>query len=298
MSRVLVTGLPRSGTTWVANVLRRAPTTTVVDEPDNPDANPLAVSVNADLGWYPVLDPGEESPRYEQLWTLAFGGGWPTRPALMPLARLAKKLPPRVLEAVLRPGADVLAHRRGATEVIIVKSVLVTLCLEWVVARFAPLVVIIERDPLNVIASWLELDIPLGGLDTDASVRARLLDPMGIVAPPSASSRLERIAWCVGVLRAVSRRGQAVHRDRIVVRHEQLCADPVAEFQQLYDRLGLRWTSDTAAYIEASNRPGRGYETTRVAREAGEKWRSVLSTDDVTTVRAVLDQIPTSPAGI
>ncbi|MDQ6617441.1 MAG: sulfotransferase [Actinomycetota bacterium] len=292
MKRVLVTGLPRSGTTWVANVLGQAPGAVLVQEPDNPDANPLAASVKADLGLHPVLAPGEESPRYRQLWELAYAGGWPTGPGLLAVARQTKKLPPRVLEGVLRPAAAVMTRIGRPGGATIAKSVLVTLCLEWLEDQFAPIVVVVERNPLNVIASWLELDIPLGGLDTDAAIRARFVEPMGLAPLAADRSRLERTAWCVGFLTAVSRRSQSEHPDRMVVTHEQLCACPAVGFQRLFDLLGLTWTDVARHYIDTSNRSGTGYATTRLAAQVGEKWRTVLSDDDVSTVRAILDRFP------
>lgn len=79
---VLVVGLPRSGTTWVARVLGTAPGAVVVEEPDNEKTSPAAVAAKRRLGRFPVLDvgggagrvPGTSLQRYAALWAWALAG--------------------------------------------------------------------------------------------------------------------------------------------------------------------------------------------------------------------------------
>lgn len=292
MTRVLVVGLPRSGTTWVANVLGRHPGSVVVQEPDNPDANPLARPVQAARGLHPVLRPGDEAPDYEQLWRLAYQGGWPTAPALVALGRGAKRLPAPMVDTLLRLAAALTSRWRRAPTVAIAKSVLVTFCLEWVVERFQPQVVTVERDPLNVVASWLTMDIPLGGVDSDPTIRATYADALGIEPLPAGADRLTRTAWCVGLLMAVSQRDQAAHPERPVVSHEELCAAPARRFSDLFDRLGLTWAPAVERYLDEVNQPGTGYTTNRVTVEAARAWEKVLTSEDAARTRRVIDAFP------
>src|SRR5207237_10167784 len=79
-ARVLVAGLPRSGTTWVGEVLGRTAGARYLHEPDNHLLRPEAWSAKRRLGPYPELRPGGdvvsgEVGGYERLWARAFAGG-------------------------------------------------------------------------------------------------------------------------------------------------------------------------------------------------------------------------------
>ena len=58
--RILLAGAPRSGTTWVANVLASAPSASVAVEPDNEKTSLLAFAWKDGLPRFPVLPAGTE----------------------------------------------------------------------------------------------------------------------------------------------------------------------------------------------------------------------------------------------
>src|SRR5205823_1469687 len=72
---ILVAGLPRSGTTWVGEVLGHTAGARYLHEPDNHLLRPEAWWAKRGLGPYPELAPEQDAPGYEQLWALAFSGG-------------------------------------------------------------------------------------------------------------------------------------------------------------------------------------------------------------------------------
>ena len=79
--RVLVAGIPRSGTTWVGRVLGQADGSCYVHEPDNHLVRPEAWWAKRELGAYPRLHPGPPAADYERLFRVAFAGG--ARPSLL-----------------------------------------------------------------------------------------------------------------------------------------------------------------------------------------------------------------------
>jgi hypothetical protein len=274
--RVLVAGIPRSGTTWVGRVLGQADGAGYVHEPDNHLVRPEAWWAKRDLGAYPHLVPGQAAPDYERLFRMAFAGG--ARPSLLyTWARaLHRCVPPQELRAPnpagesAPPGGrrlvrDLAAPRAGGagSDHVVVKSIFCARSLEWLAERFEPAVVIVERHPFAVIGSWADLGWN-AFLDTDPAAVAECRAAFGVEAPRIGASWVDRAAWHFGFLSALLERARGRHPNWQVVGHETLCAGPEAGFGDLCDRLGLRFGAGARRFLLASNRPGKGYSTNRV----------------------------------
>jgi hypothetical protein len=110
---------------------------------------------------------------------------------------------------------------------------------------------------------------------------------IGPDAPP-----LRRLAWQIGVF--VTALEAAVQRNPgwLVVSHDDLCGDPAGGFKSLCVGLGLPWTDEAAEFVAASDRPGTGLETRRVAAEQPSNWTRQLSLAQVEEVLGVLSAFP------
>lgn len=300
-ARVLVAGVPRSGTTWVGRVLGHTEAAQYVHEPDNHLVRPEAWWAKRGLGPYPALAPGQAAPEYERLWELAFAGG--SRPSLLyTSARLVHRTVPRAGRRALagKAGGAVvgtlrlagrLAARGPAGEPsgnVVVKSVFCARSLEWIAARFAPAVVVVERHPFAIIASWSALGWT-AFLDRDPAAVRYGVEALGVNPPLRDGPWIDRAAWHCGFLVSLLQRAVVRHPEWRVVRHEALCADPRPRFQHLCHSLGLGWTEAAEAFLAASNRPGRGYSTNRLWAEEVDSWRSRLSPADQARVVEVLE---------
>jgi hypothetical protein len=282
--RVLVAGLPRSGTTWVGEVLGRSAGARYLHEPDNHLVRPDAWWAKRRLGAYPELSPGGAGGDYERLWALALAGG-PRPSAVYAGAR-----------ALQRAGAfrvsGRLASRQRPRPVpgpLVVKSVHCARSLEWVAERFDPAVVIVERHPFGVISSWRKLGWD-DFLDSDHDALRYSAAVLGVDPPTPGTPWLERAAWHYGVLSSYLERARRRHPDWLVVRHEVLCAGPEPAFRRLSGRLGLRFTDETARFLAASNRPGDGYSIHRLWHEQVDGGRSRLTPSERAMVLATLDR--------
>lgn len=127
--RILLVGIPRSGTTWVGSALSAAPRTIFIDEPDDERRWPQAMYAKRHLSRYPMIAPGDRDmvggysiAEYIDLWEKSFS-----------------------LANPFSPGN------------VIVKSTFVVFCLEWLVDYFSPDAVCwVMRHPMNTLASWME----------------------------------------------------------------------------------------------------------------------------------------------
>jgi len=281
---VLVAGLPRSGTTWVGEVLGRTAGTRYLHEPDNHLVRPDAWWAKRSLGPYPEIQPGAPGDAYERLWARAFAGG----PRPSPLYAGA-----RILQ---RAGARRVSGRLAsqyrpwpANGPLVVKSVHCARSLEWVTDRFAPAVVVVERHPFGVISSWRKLGWD-DFLDTDRAALHFSVAVLGVDPPPAGAPWLERATWHYGVLSSYLERARRRHPGWLVVRHEVLCAGPEPAFRRLSARLGLHFTDETARFLAASNRPGDGYSTHRLWHEQVDGGRNRLTPAERALVVAGLDR--------
>jgi hypothetical protein len=280
--RVLVAGLPRSGTTWVGEVLGRCAGARYLHEPDNHLVRPEAWWAKRRLGPYPELHPGDGGGDYERLWTQAFAGGGRPSPLYAGLRILQRAGAPRVsgrLASRQRP--------RPAPGPLVVKSVHCARALEWTADRFGPAVVVVERHPFGVIASWRKLGWD-DFLDSDRSALRHSTAVLGVDPPAPGASWLERAAWHYGVLGSYLALARRWHPEWLVVRHEVLCGGPEPAFRRLAARLGLRFGDEAARFLAASNRPGDGYSTHRLWHEQVDGGRSRLTPAERALIQSTL----------
>jgi hypothetical protein len=296
--RVLVAGIPRSGTTWVGRVLGQADGAGYVHEPDNHLVRPEACWAKRDLGAYPRVIPGQEAPDYDRLFRVAFAGG--VRPSpFYAWARAVHRAAPGgagglaafLSRAGRGPTPRSRAHSQGD---VVVKSIFCARSLEWLAERFGPAVVIVERHPFAVLGSWAELGWN-GFLDTDPSAVAECRAAFGVEPPRTNASWVGRAAWHFGFLSALMGRARDRHPEWQVVRHDALCSRPQAEFEELCDQLDLRFGAGARRFLLASNRPGTGYSTNRVWAEQLDGRRR-LSPSEQEQVTDVLAQFAPAPA--
>jgi len=278
MSRILVAGLPRSGTTWLAKILAEAPGVRYVNEPDNRGVDPYAWLATIGLAPRPALSPGQSVPDYRSLWELAFKGGWPDGRAvdLLRRATASSHLPRALRIASLRRFAKIAARGKPKGAHQLVKSVAAGMALEWIEQEFDPRFVIVWRHPLNLLPAWIDQ----GWLSADKSamaepVRARFQNTPAWPPPPGPGTRA--VAWSVCAESVVLHETTVKHPDWIVVSHEAQCLNPATGFRNLYARLGLEWTDATARALAASDTPGQGFATNRRAIEEPKRWRARLS---------------------
>jgi hypothetical protein len=321
VNRILVAGVPRSGSTWVAHVLAQTPDATLLNEPDNHLAFPFALRAKRRLpgGFHPALMPEQPAGDYELLWRRALS--FPPRedePSLdRPTALLRHKISLQLLQSASQAekwaafsSGGRLSRRLWAAERLaipeapersarnlIVKSVYAALSLEWLAHRFPVRILVVLRAPLNVLSSWSQIGW-LGRtgddmLDTlQEPVQIELGDKWGVPPPPSGSSIIVRAAWLVGALTCelieVARRNPGW----LTVTHEELCERPHERFPALADGLGLRWGTEMTRLVDDMDRPGSGYELQRVARDLPEAWRTRLTQQYVAEALSVLSRFP------
>lgn len=293
--RVLLTGVARSGTSWLIRAMAATPGTRHYYEPDNVDADPTGArpSSHSGFGPYPTISPGDRGGPYRPLWNTVFAGRLPPRRGVkLTAARAALKLPRPIREPLIRTSSRVLTALPGGPERTAVKTIYAAFCLDWLVEEYNPRVVVLQRHPLNVVSSWRELQIPGFDLTSRPSLLARYRDRFDGDPLPADASELARIAWQVGLLSTAIGDSLDRHPGWLLVNHEELCADPISRIRGVCDGIGMPWSSDVERFLNESNRPGEGLKPIRVTSEQPNRWRGRLSDAEVEEIVGVLDRFP------
>ena len=302
MARLLLAGVPRSGTSWTGEALGYCEGVRYVDEPDGfRDAYSFGVMMR--YGENPEVNLGDSVPAYERLWAGAFAGGRAPGSLRGRIAQRAYLSVETSVRQRARAGEGVspalwLAARfasppttdSGAQHVL-VKSVQCARSIEWIQQRFDPQVALILRHPLNALASWRDL-----GFVRNPREVAALADyarrRWSVAEPGPDASQLVHQAFMFGVLSEALISAASRHPEWVVVQHEALCVDASAGLRELAARLGLAWTERAEQFVRDSDRSGDGYATKRVASAQPDRWRDRLSNADVDVIRRVLDAFP------
>ena len=173
---------------------------------------------------------------------------------------------------------------------VVVKSVQACLAMEWIARRFDPTVIAVERNPLNILASWDELRHGVDPFEY-AALREVASRRWGIALPEVDAPQVARQAAFLGVLRGSLAEAATRAGSWIRVCHEELLDAPAERLADLCSRAGLTFSDESAAYVRDSNRRGEGYSTKRVAKDLPRKWRQ-LTDDQISIALDTLRRFP------
>lgn len=313
---LLVTGMPRSGTSWTGRMLEFSGRVVYVNEPMNP-------------GHPPGRSPGVLAADVEhQFQYIADGLDATFLPAFQDTARLRYRPvaelrrnsgPYDVARMVKYAMAFGLGRRLGRRAMF--DDPYAVLCTAWFAQRLGADVVVLIREPAAVVSSWLRFgwDMNFDELLHQPQLMADHLEPFREDLEHSRDSdALGRVALLWKVLYSVVQAMGAVTPQIRVIRHEDLAADPLRGFGQLYAELGLPLTDEGARSITratsggddggrplswsfAGGLPSRTGFQRQDSRRAATSWRSRLSAEQMTRIRSITAPVrdsyyPTAPS--
>jgi hypothetical protein len=287
---ILLTGMPRSGTTWVARILTASGEVGLVNEPFNLAVSPGTLRVPAEH-WYAYVT-AETEDRYLPALTSVLEFEYP-------LARELRRCRSRTdLLHTLKWWRD-FGRSRGLRP--LVKEPHAVFSAGWFAERLGSDVVVMVREPLAVVSSWkrLEWSFDFTNLLEQPALMRDWLGPFEAemtAALSPARDLVDRVAllWRVIYSVVADERFPAVR----LVRHEDLSRDPVHGYAELYEALGLTFGGNVAKAVEASSSSENPTETsverpheTRIDSRANlQNWRHRLSEEEIARIRAVTEE--------
>ena len=287
---VLLTGIPRSGTTWVGRILTVSRELGYINEPFNRSVSPGSLRIPAESRYPYISEENEEQflPPFAEL--LAFQ---------YPLARELRRCRNRTdLQHTVKSWRS-FVDSRGRRP--LVKEPHSIFSAAWFAGRLKSDVVVMVREPLAVVSSWkrLEWNVDFANLLDQPALMRDWLGPfeseMRAALSPS-WPLVDRVALFWRVVYSVA--ADERFPEAVVLRHEDLSRDPVNGFRRLYDSLDMTFTARVVEAVRASSSSGNPAETdvddpheTRLDSEANlGNWRHRLEPHEVARIRELTEQ--------
>ncbi|MTI65733.1 MAG: sulfotransferase [Firmicutes bacterium] len=307
---ILISGIPRSGSTWLAKVLSNSPDSLYIHEPDNEKHYLKAFFLKEKLHRYPYLKKSQRSDLYYRLWESILTEDFNNIANSSKVFQTMQSVNPFFIEREIGKKCNLIldeffshtdvASRKKVMNVfaqpnvnnvkrkktLIVKSVHNLLALDWISNNFDCKIIVIVRHPANVASSYLKLRMP----DSIRNLYSQKILVEDYLAPflghiKEAQGILAHISLQIGAFYYVLEQQLKKNDQWILIKHEDLCYSPESQFKILFDKLDLEWNENVQRYIRQSNKQGEGFDTKRVAKKQINKYKNLLSDDMIEEIK-------------
>jgi Sulfotransferase family len=265
---ILIVGLPRSGTTWIASILNTACGIKYFHEPFNTFNVP-----EADRHADKYLRASDRDREFKGYCQKTFAGKNESEFVNHKLSNFYQKyrwFPGRVM----------------------VKDVRCHMALDWIDRHISPTIVIVIRHPCAVASSLFRLY----GEGVGERLIQRILDRPKLIEDyltsfqdlfDQAQGFWQKFGLVWGATYHMIQQQQKQHPNWIFVQHESLCLNPEQEYRKLFDRLNLQWTIQTDRLLNRSitQDSGHPYIPERIAAQEHSKWKNQVSPLQIEQVR-------------
>lgn len=272
-SPILVTGMPRSGTTWVARLLAEAPRTSLTGrEPMNPRGRQYGLGGTLD-GWARLTTP---SVRQSLALRRAYAGRNPWVYSRYGSHQLAAWLPWVRL---------------------VVKDPFAVLSIPAIHQVTGAVAVVVYRHPGAALASYRRL-----GWAPDVCELAPIVEVLqqsgslpGLPPPPDTGDEVSAMGWFWAALYSTALQDLSEAPGSVLVSHTELATGGARAHKALFDHLGLPWVqprrkaaTDRAAAAEVDQQALHNLH--RAPAAVAEEWRASLTLDEIERIEGVTAQ--------
>ena len=247
MKHILVTGCPRSGTTFLGTVLALPPEVGYIREPFNRQYGLDGLSHD-----FTYLYPGMRDEEFygDLIQKLVEG-----RASFQRLPLKAEPTKRQLGRLLFKSGSNftyLKAKYHPATRRYLLKDPMATLASQYFHRRFDMEVVVIVRHPIPILTSMRRVgtDHDLTDLISQPRLYQKYLKPILGKTDINRLPLLERQALLWTSLNLVLSDFVRNNPDFIVLRHKDIASKPFENFKRLYSRLGLEYTDTVDRRIQ------------------------------------------------
>lgn len=252
---LLVTGMPRTGTSWVGKMLEASGEVVYINEPLNPGHPPghspgvLDATVTHQFQYIDPHDDERWRHAFGRTLALRYGFGRELRRnhRLYDLARMAKY-------------GTSFTFGRWAGRRAMLDDPFAIFCVPWLVGTYGVRAVVLVRDPVALVGSYRNLDWKMR-FDELLGQPALIRDLIGPAVHDlhAAAKETDPIRSAAMMWRAVYGVVDREYRELpgvTIQRYEDLALRPVEEFSGLYNFLGLAWSERAERQVTAATSGG------------------------------------------
>lgn len=160
-------------------------------------------------------------------------------------------------------------------------------------------IIVIVRHPCGHIASVvsgqklrkLPQSMALGGIGETEPAQRRGMDQQTLESLPI----VEQLAWRWLVLNEMAMQQAAGNDNVMILKYEDLCAEPEKVTREIFAFSGLDWSPQTEDFVSEStasrNKNGTGYfSINRDPLVAAMKWKEQMAQEDIASIRGVVTE--------
>jgi hypothetical protein len=283
---ILVTGAHRSSTTWIGHILAASVDLAYISEPLNALHRPGVLREPVQYWYNYICEENQMSilPAFEDILHFRYHY-WLELKSLRSVKDVG-----RMLRDI---GRFSKGRLRGAQPLI--KDPFAVFSAPWFANQLGCQVVIAVRHPLAFVSSLKRLDWQFNFRDLliQPLLMRDYLEPFreDMVAVQKDVITQGSLLW--RVIYAVVDQFRAAHPDFIVIRHEDLSRDPEEGFRELFESLGLTYTSNVQTKLKNYSQSGNTKELSkkkvhgiRLDSQANlSNWKKRLSEYDISRIR-------------
>jgi hypothetical protein len=297
---LLVTGAPRSGTTWVGKMLSLPGQFHYLHEPFNPD-HPLKNEMfNIRMSRY-MMYVTEELENYEKKYFKSF------KQLIEGKCSFVEGLSScRSLKDFVRVYHKTKEYRTYYKLHIppLVKDPIAIMSAGWLARTFDINVIVMIRHPAAIVASMKRLNWSFEPLNWALSQPLLLRDYLSPYEEElkEISTRnadiIDRLAMLWKIVYHVVHRYKQEYPGWLYIKHEDLARDPLVQFEDLYRKLNLDFTDDARRKIDeycSSRNPthasGQNRELKLFSNATISNWKKMLSVSEIERIRHRVEDV-------
>lgn len=280
---IVVSGAPRSGTTWLAELLRELPKYKMLNEPLRVSSSALVKDIEG-VQWRTYLDRETKFPELQAALHKALTGNVSS----LWMWRFRSDHPVLMLYEHLR------CHK------LVVKIIRASRMLEWLSDQF-PVRAIVHtfRHPCAVVAS--QMNYQKAWRDAVPPPPGKIRDELGAGVPDEiwnevrpATRHMHTVAgrlalsWAIDALCVLRHR---VYRPFVLTSYENLLVDTEAELRRILDFIGEPMPTSMIERFEMPSHSASQSLETKNINDQLEKWKNDLSSSQVEEILTITQQV-------